>query len=166
MYIRIKKIPFISNLKSLHVLLNEMCQNWRLYGSITNYPFLLKEFIKNGKFLIFIVIFLCQKSTLPLKMVYTSIFDALYFMKLYFIFVGFMHYFCIRYNQNLNSIFYQCTQVRFASFVSGEFITVIVVNPQERKLAKRTSVHWSKFYFCFNSQLEVQILRGLQPHDG
>ena len=32
------------------------------------------------------------------------------------------------------------TDVRFASFLSGEFITAIVVNPPERKLAKRTSV--------------------------
>ena len=28
------------------------------------------------------------------------------------------------------------------SFLSGEFITAIVVNPPERKLAKGTSVHW------------------------
>ena len=34
-----------------------------------------------------------------------------------------------------------CTEVRFSSFFSGGFITVIVVNPPERKLAKRTSVH-------------------------
>ena len=34
-----------------------------------------------------------------------------------------------------------CTKVRFASFFSGGFITVTVVNPPERKLAKRTSVH-------------------------
>jgi hypothetical protein len=34
----------------------------------------------------------------------------------------------------------QCTEVRFASFLSGGFITAIVVNPPERKLAKRTSV--------------------------
>ena len=33
-----------------------------------------------------------------------------------------------------------CTEVRFASFLSGGFITAIVVNPPERKLAKRTSV--------------------------
>ena len=33
-----------------------------------------------------------------------------------------------------------CKEVRFASFFSGEFITVIVVNPPERKLAKRISV--------------------------
>ena len=32
--------------------------------------------------------------------------------------------------------------MRFASFLSGGFITAIVVNPPERKLAKRTSVHW------------------------
>ena len=32
------------------------------------------------------------------------------------------------------------TEVRFTSFLSGGFITVIVVNQSERKLAKRTSV--------------------------
>ena len=35
-----------------------------------------------------------------------------------------------------------CTEVPFASFFSGGFITAIVVNPPERRLAKRTSVHW------------------------
>ena len=34
----------------------------------------------------------------------------------------------------------QCTEVRFASFFSGGFITAIVVNPLERRLTKRTSV--------------------------
>ena len=34
----------------------------------------------------------------------------------------------------------QCTKVRLASFQSGGFITVIVVDPPESKLAKRTSV--------------------------
>ena len=34
-----------------------------------------------------------------------------------------------------------CTEMRFASFLSGGFITAIVVYPPERKLAKRTSVH-------------------------
>ena len=38
--------------------------------------------------------------------------------------------------------FVQCTEMRFASFFSGGFITAIVVNPPERKLAKRTSVYW------------------------
>ena len=37
----------------------------------------------------------------------------------------------------------QCTEVRFASFLSGGFITAIEVNPLERKLAKRTSVQCS-----------------------
>ena len=32
-----------------------------------------------------------------------------------------------------------CTEVRFSSFFSGGFIIAIVVNPPERKLAKRTS---------------------------
>jgi hypothetical protein len=32
------------------------------------------------------------------------------------------------------------TDVRFASFLSSGFINFIVVNPPERKLAKRTSV--------------------------
>ena len=35
-----------------------------------------------------------------------------------------------------------CTEVRFASFLSGGFITaMIIVNPPERKVVKRTSVH-------------------------
>ena len=34
------------------------------------------------------------------------------------------------------------TEVHFASFLSGEFITAVVVNPPERKLAKRTSVDY------------------------
>ena len=34
----------------------------------------------------------------------------------------------------------QCTELGFASFLSGGYITAIVVNPPENKLAKRTSV--------------------------
>ena len=34
----------------------------------------------------------------------------------------------------------QCTEVRFASFFSGWFTTMAVMNPMERKPAKRTSV--------------------------
>jgi hypothetical protein len=33
----------------------------------------------------------------------------------------------------------QCTEVRFDSFLSGGFTTMAVINPTERKLAKRTS---------------------------
>ena len=35
-----------------------------------------------------------------------------------------------------------CTEVRFTSFFSGGFITAIVVNPPERRLAKHISVQW------------------------
>ena len=37
-----------------------------------------------------------------------------------------------------------CTEVRFASFLSGGFTTMAVINPSERKMAKRTSVHCTK----------------------
>ena len=43
--------------------------------------------------------------------------------------------------------FDHCTEVRFASLLSGGFITAIVVNLPERKPAKRTSVHWSDIDF-------------------
>ena len=36
-----------------------------------------------------------------------------------------------------------CTEVHSASFFSGEFTTMAVINPPERKLAKRTSVYCS-----------------------
>ena len=36
-----------------------------------------------------------------------------------------------------------CTEVCFASLLSGGFITAIVVNPPETKLAKHISVHFS-----------------------
>ena len=36
-----------------------------------------------------------------------------------------------------------CTEVCFASFLSGGFTTMAVINPPERKLAKRTSVQCS-----------------------
>ena len=39
-------------------------------------------------------------------------------------------------------IWKHCTEVRLAGFLSGGFITAIIVNPPERKLAKRTSVDW------------------------
>ena len=34
----------------------------------------------------------------------------------------------------------QCTEVRFASFLTGGFTTMAVLNPPERKLSKRTSM--------------------------
>ena len=40
--------------------------------------------------------------------------------------------------------FLHCTDVRFASFLSGGFTTMAVINPPERKLAKGTSVQCIK----------------------
>ena len=40
-----------------------------------------------------------------------------------------------------------CTEVRFASFFSGGFITMAVINPPESKLAKRTSVHCDRYQY-------------------
>ena len=48
----------------------------------------------------------------------------------------------------LEFLVHWCTEVRFASFFSGWFITAIVVNSPERKLAKRTSVHWGDASMC------------------
>ena len=45
----------------------------------------------------------------------------------------------------------QCTEVRFASFLSGGFITAKVVNPPERKLVKRTSVQCQKLGDLFKN---------------
>ena len=39
-----------------------------------------------------------------------------------------------------------CTQVRFSTYLSCGFITAIVVNPPESKLAKSTSVHCAPVY--------------------
>ena len=35
-----------------------------------------------------------------------------------------------------------CTEVRFASFLSGEFTTMATINPPESNLIRRTSVRW------------------------
>ena len=44
--------------------------------------------------------------------------------------------------------------MRFASLLSGGFITACIeVNPPERKLAKRTSVHWSEFDLNYDIKL-------------
>ena len=55
-------------------------------------------------------------------------------------------------NQDLHFLkkhFDHCTEVRFSSFFSGGFTTITVINPPERKLAKRTSVQWSGTYYFF-----------------
>ena len=47
----------------------------------------------------------------------------------------------------IRSIFGQSTKVRFASFLSGRFNTVAVIDSPEKKLAKHNSVQWSKLSF-------------------
>ena len=47
----------------------------------------------------------------------------------------------------------QCTEVRFASFLSGGFTSMAVINRPERKLEKRTSV----FVYIFKSVLVLFI---------
>ena len=44
---------------------------------------------------------------------------------------------------------------RFVSFFSSGFITAIVVNPTERKLAKRISVQCSDFLLVTQGQIAV-----------
>ena len=39
------------------------------------------------------------------------------------------------------------TEVRFASFLSGGFTNMAVINPPERKVAKRTSVHFVDVFY-------------------
>ena len=50
-----------------------------------------------------------------------------------------------------------CTEVRFVSFLSGGFITAIVVNPPERNLAKRTSVCSGRHYLFVDNALDKSI---------
>ena len=52
------------------------------------------------------------------------------------------------------------TEVRFSSFFSSGFITAIVVNTPERKLAKRTSVHRGVIWGPFSlPQLEFKKIK-------
>ena len=57
-----------------------------------------------------------------------------------------------------NRVVLHCTEVRFAIFLSSGFITAIVVNPPERKLAKRTSVQcWGSTYLFSCSMYVTNI---------
>ena len=46
--------------------------------------------------------------------------------------------------------------IGLASFLSGGFITAIVVNPPERKLAKRTSVHYILFRTLMSDKEKIE----------
>ena len=53
----------------------------------------------------------------------------------------------------------ECTEVRFASLLSGGF-TMAVINPPERKLAKRTSVAvvaWFQKWLLFFGTLKAEV---------
>ena len=53
----------------------------------------------------------------------------------------------------------ECTEVRFASFLSCGFTTVAVINPPEKKLAKRTSMEWEGFLiFALYFHIAVVII--------
>ena len=41
----------------------------------------------------------------------------------------------------------QCTEVRFASLLSGGFTTMELINPPGKKLANHTSVQWGQKLF-------------------
>ena len=49
----------------------------------------------------------------------------------------------------------QYTEVRFASFLSGGFTTMSVINPQEKKLAKRISVQYGGLLCLLHEKLKV-----------
>ena len=42
-----------------------------------------------------------------------------------------------------------CTELHFASFLSGIFTTIALKNPPERKLTKQTSVHCVRFMLIY-----------------
>ena len=52
--------------------------------------------------------------------------------------------------------------VRFASFLSGGFITAIVLNPPEKKLTKHTSVHCLITPIC-KAHYFLKIVPNLTP---
>ena len=49
----------------------------------------------------------------------------------------------------------RCTEVRFANFLSGGFTTMAVINPPEKRLAKRISVQcvFSKYFFSSGGEM-------------
>ena len=55
-----------------------------------------------------------------------------------------------------------CTEVHFDSFLSDGFTTMAVINPPERKLAKRTCVYWSTR--CVNDSVKNFNLDILKQH--
>ena len=52
-----------------------------------------------------------------------------------------------------HDVIIQCTEMRFASFFSGGFTTMAVINPLERKLAK------SNVSYIFSQELICMLLQ-------
>ena len=63
--------------------------------------------------------------------------------------------------------FKQYTEVRFSSFLSSGFTTMVVMNPPEKKLGKRASVQWIK---NGNNLTDIRLINnkfhGLSPSGG
>ena len=57
----------------------------------------------------------------------------------------------------------QCTEMSYASFLSGGFTTMAVINPLQRNLAKCTSVQWSVQGIVV---LWVDVMPGFLPMSG
>ena len=53
-------------------------------------------------------------------------------------------------------------EVRFVSFLSGGFTTMAVINPAERKMAKRTHVQWSGVVPIIQLKQIVQIIHTIR----
>ena len=50
------------------------------------------------------------------------------------------------------------TEVRFSSFLSGKFITLIVVNPPEKKLAKRRMISYPDIIISPNPEVKDSVI--------
>ena len=61
---------------------------------------------------------------------------------------------------NRRNRFLDCIEMHFATFLSGGFTTMAVINPLERDLAKCTFVDWSalSIYFIFPVSFPVDLL--------
>ena len=60
-------------------------------------------------------------------------------------------------DQRTRWYFWKCTEVRFASFLSGGFITTVLANPQERNLATQKSVWRATLEVWSNRELRKTL---------
>ena len=57
-----------------------------------------------------------------------------------------------------HDVIIQCTEMRFGSFLSGGFITAIVVNPPEKKLAKRRMISYPDIIISPNPEVKDSVI--------